>query len=230
MFGHARVRRLDRDTSSRKGAQRQILAEFHRGEIDVLIGTQMIAKGHDVPGVTLVGVVAADLGLHFPDFRASERTFQLLIQVAGRAGRGEEPGRVVIQTFLPDHYAIALAREHDYPRFLREELSRRKPHGYPPYRTLLQVGISGKKEAAVEGGAETLAELARSAHATRRALEVLGPAPAPIRRLRDRFRWQLLLLGDAEDLHRVALQLRREARAGLSGIELRLDVGPLQML
>jgi primosomal protein N' (replication factor Y) len=230
MFGHARVGRLDRDTSSRRGAQRQILAEFHRGEIDVLIGTQMIAKGHDVPGVTLVGVVAADLGLHFPDFRASERTFQLLTQVAGRAGRGDEPGRVVVQTFLPDHYAIALAREHDYPRFLGEELSRRKPHGYPPYRTLLQVGISGKKEVAVEGGAETLAELARAAHATGKPLEVLGPAPAPIRRVRDRFRWQLLLLGDGEDVHRAALELRREARARLSGVDVRLDVGPLQML
>ncbi len=137
---------------------------------------------------------------------------------------------MVIQTFLPDHYAIALAREHDYPRFLREELSRRKPHGYPPYRTLLQVGISGKKEAAVEAGAEALAELARAAYTTGRALEVLGPAPAPIRRVRDRFRWQLLLLGDGEDVHRAALQLRREARERLSGVALRQDLGPLQML
>ena len=230
MFGHARVGRLDRDTSSRKGAQRQILAAFHRGEIDVLVGTQMIAKGHDVPGVTLVGVVLADLGLHFPDFRASERTFQLLTQVAGRAGRGDEPGRVVIQTFLPHHYAIALARTHDYPRFLREELQRRKPHGYPPYRTLLQVSLSGKREAVVEGAAEAMAKLSRAAPGAGKTLEVLGPAPAPVRRVRDRYRWQLLLLGDRDAVHRLALQLRREARARLSGVDLRLDTGPLQML
>ncbi len=230
MFGHARVGRLDRDTSSRKGAQRQILASFHRGELDVLVGTQMVAKGHDIPGVTLVGVVAADLGLHFPDFRASERTFQLLTQVAGRAGRGDEPGRVVIQTFLPDHYAIALARTHDYPRFLREELSRRKPHGYPPYRALLQASLSGRREEAVEKAAESLAELARAAPGAGKALEVLGPAPAPIRRVRDRFRWQLLFLGDRDDVRRVGLQLRRKARSGFSGVDLRLDAGPLQML
>ena len=230
MFGHARVARLDRDTSSRKGDQRRILQDFHRGVIDVLVGTQMIAKGHDVPGVTLVGVVAADLGLHFPDFRASERTFQLLTQVAGRAGRGEEPGRVVIQTFLPHHYAIALSRMHDYPRFLREELSRRKPHGYPPYRNMLQASLSGKKEDVVEGAAGALAEWARAAPGARDVVEVLGPAPAPIRRVRDRFRWQLLLLGDREDVRRVALQLRRRARAELSGVDLRLDTAPLQML
>ena len=230
MFGHARVARLDRDTSSRKGDQRRILQDFHRGEIDVLVGTQMIAKGHDVPGVTLVGVVAADLGLHFPDFRASERTFQLLTQVAGRAGRGEEPGRVVIQTFLPHHYAIALSRMHDYPRFLREELSRRKPPGYPPYRNMLQASLSGKKEDVVEGAAEALAEWARASPGAGGVVEVLGPAPAPIRRVRDRFRWQLLLLGDRDDVRRAALQLQRRARAELSGVDLRLDTAPLQML
>src|SRR5262249_53836781 len=149
-------------TSAKRGAQRAILASFHRGEIDVLVGTQMVAKGHDVPGVTLVGVVAADLGLHFPDFRAGERTFQLLTQVAGRAGRGDDPGRVVIQTFLPEHYAIALARTHDSPRFYREEIARRRPHGWPPFRELVQVAFSGRRAPAVEAAAFALAGLAKT--------------------------------------------------------------------
>jgi primosomal protein N' (replication factor Y) len=233
MFPHARVTRFDRDTSSGKGEQRRILAEFHRHEIDVLVGTQMVAKGHDVPGVTLVGVIAADLGLHFPDFRAGERTFQLLTQVAGRAGRGDEPGRVVIQTFLPDHYAIALARTHDYPSFLREELARREPHGYPPFRSMLQVALSGRKAGAVEEAASVLARLAATVPrdgAHPRAFEVLGPAPAPLTRVRDQFRWQLLLLGDREDVHHVARELWRQARGRFSGVSLRLDTGPIQML
>ena len=230
----ARIGRLDRDTSARKGAQRSILSAFHRGEIDVLIGTQMVAKGHDVPGVTLVGVVMADLGLHFPDFRAGERTFQLLTQVAGRAGRGDEPGRVVIQTFLPQHYAIALARTHDYPRFYREEIARRRPHGWPPFRDLVQVALSGPRAQAVENAAFALAGLAKtvpSDDAGGEVVEVLGPAPAPLARIRDEFRWQLLLLGAREPVRRVALELARQARGpGFAGVTVRLDANPLQML
>ncbi len=228
MFPHARVGRLDRDTSSRKGAQREILAAFHRGETDVLVGTQMVAKGHDVPGVTLVGVVAADLGLHFPDFRAGERTFQLLTQVAGRAGRGEDPGRVVIQTFLPDHYAIALARTHDYESFYREELRRREPHGYPPFRELSQLALSGVDAAVVEAAAVTLAERARSVPGAA-GLEVLGPAPAPLARLRDRYRWQVLLLGDHETLRDAGRELLARSRK-LRGVAVRLVPGPVSML
>jgi primosomal protein N' (replication factor Y) len=233
MFPHARVARLDRDTSSRKGAQREILRQFHKGEVHVLVGTQMVAKGHDVPGVTLVGVIAADLGLHFPDFRASERTFQLLTQVAGRAGRGDEPGRVVIQTFLPDHYAIALARTHDYPSFYREELARRRPHGYPPFRSLVQLSLSGGDAEDVAKAAEALAGLARSVPLVDPApggVEVLGPAPAPVARLRDRFRWHLLLLGDRQTTRSVARELARQAHRRFRSIQLRVDPGPLQML
>jgi primosomal protein N' (replication factor Y) len=229
MFPHASVGRLDRDTSQRKGAQREILARFHRGETDILVGTQMVAKGHDVPGVTLVGVVAADLGLHFPDFRASERTFQLLTQVAGRAGRGDEAGRVIIQTFLPDHYAIALARTHDYRSFYREELLRRKPHGYPPFRELFQVGVSGLDCVAVEDAAEALAKLARSVPGAP-DIEVLGPAPAPLARIRDRFRWQLLLLGDRESLRTAGRALLAHARGRFRGVQVRLVPSPVQML
>jgi len=241
-FPHARTARLDRDTSARKGAQQRILQAFHRGESDVLVGTQMVAKGHDVPGVTLVGVVAADLGLHFPDFRASERTFQLLTQVAGRAGRGEEPGRVIVQTFLPDHYAIALARTHDYPTFYREELARRKPHGYPPLRAMVQVALSGLDAEAVERAALAIAGMAKAlpavaegvsgtgAKASESAVELLGPAPAPVARVRDRYRWQLLMLGPRDRVRETARQLRDQARGRFRGVALRVVVDPLQML
>ena len=233
-FPSARVARLDRDTSRLKGAQRGILAAFHRNEIDILVGTQMVAKGHDIPNVTLVGVVAADLGLHFPDFRASERTFQLLTQVAGRAGRGLEPGRVVLQTFLPQHYAIALARTHDYPRFYREEVARRRPHGWPPFAEIVHVALSGKRAAAVEGAALALAGLAKtclSDDTGGEGVRVLGPAPAPLTRIRDEFRWQLLLLGPREGVRVVARELMRQAHGPIfAGVTLRLDANPLQML
>jgi primosomal protein N' (replication factor Y) len=231
MFPHARVLRLDRDTSARKGAQRAILRAFHREEADVLIGTQMVAKGHDVPGVTLVGVVLADLGLHFPDFRAGERTFQLLCQVAGRAGRGDDPGRVVIQTFLPQHYAIAHARTHDYLGFAREELRRREPHGYPPLRSLLLVGLAGQDTAQVESAARATAEIARSLPVESAGeLEVLGPAPSPLSRVRDRFRWQLFVLGEREATLEAGRALAHQTRGRFKGIEVRVVPGPLQML
>ena len=229
MFPHASVGRLDRDTSQRKGAQRDILARFHRGETDILVGTQMVAKGHDVPGVTLVGVIAADLGLHFPDFRASERTFQLLTQVAGRAGRRDDPGRVIIQTFLPRHYAIALARTHDYPAFYREELDRRRPHGYPPFRELTQLLLSGVAEPAVREAAADLALRAGSVPGAE-DIEVLGPAPAPLARIRDRFRWQLLLLGSAEGLRVASRELLAHSRGRFRGVAVRLVPSPVQML
>jgi primosomal protein N' (replication factor Y) len=233
LFAHARVERLDRDAASRKGEQRRILGAFHRGEVDVLVGTQMVTKGHDIPGVTLVGVVAADLGLHFPDFRAGERTFQLLTQVAGRAGRGEEPGRVIVQTFLPDHYAIALARTHDYPSFYREELARRRPHSYPPFAALGQVLVTGLEEARVEEVAALLAQVARTAplpDAAEEGLDVLGPAPAPIPRIRDRFRWHVLLRGEPGAVREAGREVLRQARERARGVRVRVDPAPLQML
>jgi primosomal protein N' (replication factor Y) len=232
MFPHASVARLDRDTSARKGAQRGILAAFHRGETDVLVGTQMVAKGHDIPNVTLVGVIAADLGLHFPDYRAGERTFQLLTQVAGRAGRGDDPGRVVIQTFLPDHYAIALARTHDYPSFYREELQRRRPHGYPPFRSLLQVALSAADDDVVRRAAEALARVPDQLLGLQEtgSVEVLGPAPSPIARVRDRYRWQVLLLGPMGQLRMLGHEMARQARSKHSGVTLRLVPNPVQML
>jgi primosomal protein N' (replication factor Y) (superfamily II helicase) len=186
-----------------------------------------------VPGVTLVGVIMADLGLAFPDFRAGERTFQLLTQVAGRAGRGQDPGRVVIQTFLPSHYAVALARTHDYPTFYREEIARRRPHGWPPFRELIQLSLSGPRGPAVERAAHALAALAKTVPGEdpAEAVEVLGPAPAPLARIRDEFRWQLLLAGAHEPIRRVASELARQAKGtAFAGVTLRLDANPLQML
>jgi primosomal protein N' (replication factor Y) len=202
-FPDARIARLDRDTAARRGETERVLAALAAGTIDVLVGTQMIAKGHHFPGVRLVGVVSADQGLHFPDFRAAERTFQLLTQVAGRAGRGGSPGRVVIQTFQPEHPAIRPVREHDYEAFYAAELEQRRALGYPPFARIVHVLVSGEEEAATAEVAERLAALAREAvgaadEPPSRAFAVRGPAPAPIARLRDRFRFQLLIRGSDE--------------------------------
>jgi primosomal protein N' (replication factor Y) len=188
----ARVARLDRDVAARRGATSEILRGLSEETIDVLVGTQMVAKGHDFPGVRLVGVINADLGLHFPDFRAAERTFQLLTQVAGRAGRSGEPGRVILQTYSPDHYAIRPVATHDYEGFYREELRQRSALGYPPLGHLALIRVDAPEESAAKGAAEALAATAREA-ATGSGCEVLGPAPAPIARLRGRHRFQVLL-------------------------------------
>jgi len=243
-FPAARIARLDRDTAGRRGETERVLGALAAGRVDVLIGTQMVAKGHHFPGVRLVGVVAADQALHFPDFRAAERTFQLLTQVAGRAGRGEAPGRVLVQTFAPDHYAIAPVRTHDYETFYRAELAHRAALSYPPCGRLVHALVSGPEEAATEAHAARLVALARraaglgddapAAPAGSAAVEVLGPAPAPLARLRDRFRFQLLVKGRDEKavreagraLARAAVALEREA----PGVRASVDPSPVNML
>jgi primosomal protein N' (replication factor Y) len=189
----ARVERLDRDTSARRGHVGRVLAGFERGEIDVLVGTQMIAKGHDFPRVTLVGVVDADVGLGLPDFRAAERTFQLLTQVAGRAGRADLPGEVVLQSYRPDHYALRLACAQDYGGFLERELEFRRTMGYPPAGALVNLVFRAaeRERAAREAWAVARALRERSPGLFR----VLGPASAPLARLRGEFRMQVLLKG-----------------------------------
>jgi primosomal protein N' (replication factor Y) len=192
----ARIARMDRDTMQGRSAYFEIMDRLERREIDVLIGTQMVAKGHDLPGVTLVGVLLADLSLNLPDFRSSERTFQLITQVAGRAGRGEHPGRVIIQTFNPDHYSIRCALEHDYFSFFKQEMEIRKALGYPPWGRLANFRFSAHSPKAA---AEAAGELAKIAHKISRrknyrdGLRVLGPALAPLSRLRGRTRWQMLV-------------------------------------
>ena len=161
LYPSARVMRLDRDVAAKRGHTEAVLTGLKNREVDIVIGTQMVAKGHDFPGVQLVGVIAADMGLHLPDFRAAERTFQLLTQVAGRAGRAERPGRVVVQTFVPDHYALAPVETHDFESFYREEISHREALGYPPFGLLTRTVVQGDDEKVAGDAAKALADAAR---------------------------------------------------------------------
>src|SRR4029079_3311847 len=178
----ARVDRLDRDLAQKRGAVERVLADFEAGATDVLVGTQMIAKGHDFPRVTLVGVVDADVGLGLPDFRAAERTFQLLTQVAGRAGRADLAGEVILQSHLPDHYALQLACAQDYDAFFEREMEFRRTMAYPPAAALVNIVLRSKEQAE---GAEAAAPLATRLRTQARGnFRVLGPAFAPLARLR----------------------------------------------
>ncbi|ADG82647.1 primosomal protein N' [Thermincola potens] len=196
LFPQARVLRMDVDTTSRKGAHEKILTDFAAGKADILIGTQMIAKGLDFPKVTLVGVISADTSLNLPDFRAAERTFQLLTQVAGRAGRAGAPGKVIVQTYAPAHYSVRTAQKHDFPGFYGIEIETRREMEYPPFSRLLRIVISGFDENKVIRAAHILAE---NVQAQLRGVEerleqpLLGPAPAPLTKLRNKYRWQLCI-------------------------------------
>ncbi|MEZ4422788.1 MAG: primosomal protein N' [Gemmatimonadota bacterium] len=205
-FAGARIARMDLDTTSGKWAHHRILERVGRGEIDILLGTQMIAKGLDFPNVTLVGVINADVGLHLPDFRASERTFQLLSQVAGRAGRGPKGGQVLIQSAVPGHYVIQAALRHDYEGFARQELAERRSAAYPPFVRLVNVVVSSPDQARAAEAAEHLAAriLARLARGPSSTVRLTGPAPSPIERLHGRWRWHFLLRGPAAELGRLA--------------------------
>ncbi|HEX5963050.1 MAG TPA: primosomal protein N', partial [Gemmatimonadales bacterium] len=214
-YPEARIARMDLDTTSTKWSHQRILGSVESGEIDLLIGTQMIAKGLDFPNVTLVGVVDADTGLYLPDFRSAERTFQLLAQVAGRAGRGAKGGRVLVQTRHPTHHAITWAREHDAIGFLHEERRVREDPTYPPATSLVNLLLSGPDEREVGTRAAALADWCTGL-IDRHDLPVtvLGPAPCPLVRIKDRWRWHVLLKGPSESLGRVvryaAGHLRRE--------------------
>ena len=191
LFPGIRVIRMDVDTTSRKGSHEELLNKFRRGQGDVLLGTQMIAKGLDFPRVTLVGVIAADTSLHLPDFRAAEKTFQLLTQVGGRAGRHELAGDVVIQTYTPQHYSIVHATRHDYPAFYREEMLQRRRTGYPPYFRLVLVTFSHEEVPVVVRAAHVVGDYLRQRIAQTTVL--LGPVASPIARVKDRFRFQIML-------------------------------------
>lgn len=224
-FPTARLARLDRDVASgTKSAE--IVDRVRRGEVDILVGTQMVTKGHDLPGVTLVGVLNADAALSLPDFRAAERTFHLLVQVAGRAGRAETKGRVLIQTRNPEHPAVKAAQTHDVRGFIEHELEIRKEVGYPPYSHVALVRLDGMNENEVGQEAKRLAEFAEKVDPR---VEILGPAPAPLARLRNRFRFRFMLrCENRAPLRQVLLQI---ARAPVSRrVRLSLDVDPLSML
>jgi primosomal protein N' (replication factor Y) len=226
----ARVARLDRDSAGGPGKAAALLARFARRELDVLIGTQMVAKGHDFPGVTLVGALDADGPLHLPDFRAAERCVQLLAQVAGRAGRGEQPGRVLMQAFRTDEPAVVYAAAHDYHGFAQGELARREALSFPPHARLCALRLQGNVEARVHAAAERLAGRARELQ--RRGgdpVDVLGPAPAPIARLRGKHRFQLLLRAPEHGaIHRLCRALGEVPLP--SGVELAADVDPVALL
>lgn len=234
LLPEARVARMDRDTTSKRGSQEALIRRWERGDIDILVGTQMITKGHDVAGVTLVGALSADLSLNLPDFRAAERTFQLLSQVAGRAGRGSDPGRMVIQTYSPDHYAIQHLPNHDYKGFFAVESEFRRALNYPPFAKLINLRFDGPKAEEVEKRAKSVAVQLRQLQVREprfnAGIEVLGPAAAPIEKLRNRFRWQLLLKGkNSASLLAFASHARRLSSDGRSG-RLQIDVDPYSML
>ena len=227
-FPGARVIRLDSDAAAGRGALQRAMGRFARGEADVLVGTQMVTKGHDIPGVTLVGVVLADLGLHLPDFRAAERTFQQLLQVAGRAGRGDGAGRVVVQSFLPGHESLELARQNRYADFVSRELERRKVLGYPPARRLMMIRISHPDADRTRELALAAGRLVRDGLGGR--VQLLGPVPSPLARLRGRHRWQMLVKSQRiEDLHRAAGAVRSGVKIPARG-KILFDVDPFDML
>jgi len=193
-FPGARIARMDVDTTSGKWSHHEILGRFGRGEVDILLGTQMIAKGLDFPRVTLVGVVNADVGIHLPDFRASERTFQLLSQVAGRTGRGSLGGEVLVQTALPDHYSVQAALRHDFVGFADRELRERSSPPYPPLVRLANVLLSSPRPEDAAREAEQACGWVRAWLARWPGeVEIVGPAPAPIEKLHGRWRWHFIL-------------------------------------
>jgi primosomal protein N' (replication factor Y) len=234
IFPQACIARMDRDATGGRHAYREILARLARGEIDILIGTQMIAKGHDFPHITLVGVVSADVTLGLPDFRAAERTFQLLTQVAGRSGRGEVPGEVIVQTFAPQHYAIKHAQTHDFHGFYAEESTYRKRLSYPPAVRLAAIRCDARDPQAVEQFCQAFVALLRPYVSDAEDVTLLGPAPAALAKLNNRYRWHLLLKAPTtRRLHDVierGLQALKQASIPRHGVRLTVDVDPINLL
>ena len=229
-FPGARLARMDRDTTSTRWSHHRILESVRTGAVDILLGTQMVAKGIDFPDVTVVGVVDADTGLHLPDFRAAERTFQLVAQVAGRAGRGPRGGRVLVQTRSPDHHALAFAAHHDTEGFLARERANRESPAYPPVTALVNLVVSGEDPDQVAAAATELGTWCQ-ALVERRAPDVLllGPAPCPVARIKLRYRWHLLLKGRAADLGRMVRYLARRMPAH-AGVRTAIDRDPVSLL
>jgi primosomal protein N' (replication factor Y) len=242
--GHV-CQRMDSDSMIKPGSHKRVLDAFRDGHINILVGTQMIAKGLDFPNVTLVGVVNADVGLHLPDFRSAERTFQLLAQVAGRTGRGEKGGVVLVQTLTPDHPCITLAAKHDFVSFATQEMVHRKQHQYPPFQRLARLIVRSEKEEAAAQFAETLS--AAFTEATKRAakkqtdsaqsgqpasppLRVLGPTECPVFRLKGYYRFHCQVQSaESGVLHSVLRDVLAIAKPP-SGVEFQVDVDPYNML
>jgi primosomal protein N' (replication factor Y) len=228
-FPRARVTRLDRDTVTGKRQYEVILQGFRDGDFDILVGTQMIAKGHDIPNVTLVGVVSADVGLGMPDFRAAERTFQLLTQVAGRAGRGDLPGIVLVQTINPDHYAVRMAATHDYQAFYEKELNFRRLMHYPPFTAMANLLVRSEKQ---EEAMRLSADLGGLLTPAPEKMKVMGPAEAPVPRLKNEFRYQLLIKSASRKaLNELLVRAREFAlQSKWPATALVIDVDPLTLM
>ncbi|HVF89248.1 MAG TPA: primosomal protein N' [Blastocatellia bacterium] len=231
MFPAMTIARVDRDTTRRRGSLEHLLMEFAAGTIDLLVGTQMLAKGHDFHNVTLVGVISVDAGLSLPDFRAAERTFQLLTQVAGRAGRGELRGRVVIQTYHPEHYSLVCAKAQDYDEFYRREISFRRSMHYPPFSALINICIHDKEFDRAAGASDYLARELRNA-AKDSSLRILGPAPAPIARIKNEHRFQILIKARSRKRAREALDfaMDRAIEAGHNPRSITIEVDPVSLM
>jgi len=237
LFPKARVERMDRDTMKRKGEVQQVLKRFMQHETDILVGTQMVTKGHDFPNVTLVGVISADLSLNYPDFRAGEVTFQLLSQVAGRTGRGNVPGKVIIQTFNPSHYAITATKDHNYTKFFSKEIALRRQVNYPPFSLIANVRLLGNSKTKTEKIATHIGMKIRNTikkqFKRKSAVEVLGPVEAPMAKLKGKYRQQILIKSRTS---RYLNQLLKEVEAfstqilSSSGVRMIIDVDPYQMM
>jgi primosomal protein N' (replication factor Y) len=234
---YARIARFDRDSTRKKGQIDKILKGFSNNEVDILVGTQMVTKGYDFPNVTLVGVVSADLSLGFPDFRAGERTFQIISQVAGRAGRGVDKGQVIIQTFNPGHYAIEAAKNHDYASFYTREKQMREMLKYPPFGYLACIRFSGNVKNDTQAVALKIANEMKVILANwpkeGKTIQVLGPAEAPLAKLRGKYRWQILLKSKNSNVLHYFLARVKEASTPMlkgSGVSMMIDIDPYQML
>jgi primosomal protein N' (replication factor Y) len=222
------VRRMDSDSMRSHGSHEKVLEAFKAGQVDILLGTQMIAKGLDFPEVTLVGVVNADTALHLPDFRASERTFQLVAQVAGRTGRGDRPGRVLVQTFCPEDPAIRYAAAHDYAGFVGEELPRRRAHDLPPFSRLVRLIARGVVPQETQEFMGNLADALRAASPG--TVQFRGPSPAPVSKIRNLFRFHLQMKAATSGPLHELLKSVLPAHEPPHGVELAVDVDPISML
>ncbi len=230
LLSNARVSRMDRDTTYRKMSHHKIIRGVERGDVDILVGTQMVAKGHDLPNITLAGVILGDTGLNLPDFRAAERTFHILTQLAGRAGRGITPGKVIIQTLMPSEPVMQFVKSHDYTGFYQDEEKKRRQLGYPPFKRFVRLLLHGAKRDKVENAAYRLREISEVLLKEITGCDILGPAPAPIERLKGRYRWHILLRGDnAKNLHKLIRNLINNA-SELKGCKIEIDVDPVSMM
>ncbi len=232
LFPDARVARMDQDSTAKKGSTLAILRQIRNRTVDIIVGTQMLAKGHDFPAITLVGVLCADLTLSLPDFRASERTFQLLAQVAGRAGRGKDPGHVIMQTFSPDHFTIKAARSQDYLEFFNQETPFRKALMYPPFSRMVQLKISGKNAEKTRDHAQLVADILERFNGQEPKAQILGPIEAAIQKISSRFRWQILIKGPSSgNISRmVSAMVRDPAIQKVKSVSISIDVDPYSLM